>query len=178
MKTLILLFSVLFTTMSFAQVPSYVPANGLVGWWPCNGNANDVSGNGNNGTVNGATLTTDRFGNANSAYGFDGLSNFIQTINSGPTGTGISVSYWYKSIQTNENIGVVVFGGNTWASYFEVTHNHWSSQQGLTGDCQFLVEKGADVHATNNKYDNQLHAYAYAYEYALMGFDLFATFLF
>jgi hypothetical protein len=57
MKTLILLLSVLFTTMSFAQVPSYVPANGLVGWWPFNGNANDESGNGNNGTViTGATL--------------------------------------------------------------------------------------------------------------------------
>jgi hypothetical protein len=35
-----------------AQVPSYVPTNGLVGWWPFNGNANDESGNGNNGTVN------------------------------------------------------------------------------------------------------------------------------
>ena len=72
MKKLILLFSVLFTTMSFAQVPSYVPTSGLVGYWPFNGNANDESGNGNNGTVNGATLTTDRFGNAGKAYGFDG----------------------------------------------------------------------------------------------------------
>ena len=62
MKTLILLFSVLFTTMSFAQIPSYVPANGLVGWWPFNGNANDESGNGNNGSNNGATLTKDSNG--------------------------------------------------------------------------------------------------------------------
>ncbi len=46
--------------------------NGLVGYWPFCGNANDASGNTNNGTVNGATLTTDRFGNANSAYSFDG----------------------------------------------------------------------------------------------------------
>ncbi len=44
------------------QIPSYVPTNGLVGWWPFNGNANDESGNGNNGTVNGASLTSDRFG--------------------------------------------------------------------------------------------------------------------
>ncbi len=60
-----------------AQVPSYVPTNGLVGWWPFNGNANDESGNGNNGTVNGATLTTDRFGNANKAFSFDGVNDFI-----------------------------------------------------------------------------------------------------
>ncbi len=50
------------TANTFAQVPSYVPTNGLVGYWPFNGNANDESGSGNNGTVNGATLTTDRFG--------------------------------------------------------------------------------------------------------------------
>jgi hypothetical protein len=43
-----------------------------VGWWPFNGNANDESGNGNNGAVNGATLTADRFGSANSAYEFYG----------------------------------------------------------------------------------------------------------
>jgi hypothetical protein len=34
----------------------------LVGWWGFNGNAQDGSGNGNHGTVNGATLTTDRLG--------------------------------------------------------------------------------------------------------------------
>ncbi len=45
---------------------------GLVAYYPFNGNANDESGNGNNGTVFGATLTTDCFGNANSAYSFDG----------------------------------------------------------------------------------------------------------
>jgi hypothetical protein len=66
-----------FATISMAQLPSYVPSNGLVGWWPFNGNANDESGNGNNGTVNGATLTADRFGNANSAYNFDGVDDYI-----------------------------------------------------------------------------------------------------
>ena len=56
--------------MSFGQAPNYIPSNGLIGWWPFNGNANDESGNGNNGSVTGATLTTDRFGNPNSAYYF------------------------------------------------------------------------------------------------------------
>lgn len=49
---------------------SAVPLDGLVGYWPFTGNANDGSGNGNNGTVNGAILTTDRFGNANNSYSF------------------------------------------------------------------------------------------------------------
>jgi hypothetical protein len=96
MKKLILLFSVLFTTMSFAQVPSYVPANGLVGWWPFNGNANDESGNGNNGTVNGATLTTDRNGNVNSAFSFE--NNTISVPHSSDFSFGsasqFSLSIW------------------------------------------------------------------------------------
>jgi opacity protein-like surface antigen len=63
---LFLVMAVALTTSTlFAQVPSYVPTNGLVGYWPFNGNANDESGNGNNGTVNGASLTTDRFGYLN-----------------------------------------------------------------------------------------------------------------
>ena len=58
-------------------MPTYVPTNGLVGWWPFNGNANDESGNGNNGTVNGATLTADRFGVVDKAYSFDGVDDFL-----------------------------------------------------------------------------------------------------
>ncbi|MEN9742294.1 MAG: hypothetical protein RLZZ65_99 [Bacteroidota bacterium] len=77
---LFLLLTLLATT--FAQIPSYVPSNGLVGWWPFNGNANDESGNGNNGTVNGATLTADRFGVANKAYSFDGVNDYIEVLNS------------------------------------------------------------------------------------------------
>ncbi|MEI6823215.1 MAG: FISUMP domain-containing protein [Bacteroidota bacterium] len=55
---------------------------GLVAYYPFNGNANDASGNGNNGTVYGATLTADRFGNANSAYSFNGNGNYIEIPNS------------------------------------------------------------------------------------------------
>jgi hypothetical protein len=51
--------------------------DGLVAYYPFNGNANDESGNGHNGTVNGATLVTDRKGNENSAYSFNGISNYI-----------------------------------------------------------------------------------------------------
>jgi len=42
--------------------------DGLVAHYPFNGNANDASGNGFDGTVNGAILTEDQFGNPDSAY--------------------------------------------------------------------------------------------------------------
>jgi hypothetical protein len=58
--------------------------SGLVAYYPFNGNANDESGNGNNGTVIGAVLTSDRFGNDSSAYEFDGTSTYI-TIPSSTT---------------------------------------------------------------------------------------------
>ncbi|MDR6340687.1 gliding motility-associated-like protein [Filimonas zeae] len=52
--------------------------NGLIGYYPFNGNANDASGNNIHGTVSGAQLTTDRFGNANGAYRFNGSTSYIQ----------------------------------------------------------------------------------------------------
>lgn len=78
MKIKSLFFSILLGGAAFAQTPNYVPSNGLIGYWGFNGNANDQSGNSNNGIVNGATLTTDRNGLSNSAYNFDGVSNYIK----------------------------------------------------------------------------------------------------
>ncbi|MBN1184131.1 MAG: hypothetical protein JXB49_17700, partial [Bacteroidales bacterium] len=54
-----------------------VPTEGLVAYFPFNGNANDETVNGNHGTVSGALLTSDRFGNPNSAYSFDGINDNI-----------------------------------------------------------------------------------------------------
>ena len=78
---------------------SGIPANGLIGYWPFNGNANDESGNGNNGTVNGASLTDDRYGDSNSAYYFDGVNDYIDCGDSllGATTTqSITVNSWVK----------------------------------------------------------------------------------
>ncbi len=76
--TIFILFC-LSATIASAQinVPAYVAKGNLEAWWPFTGNAIDSSGNGNNGTVYGSTLTTDRFGNSNSAYSFNGHSSYI-----------------------------------------------------------------------------------------------------
>lgn len=77
MKQLLTLLLIGLTSLYAQTVPSYVPTNGLAGWWPFNGNANDQSGNANNGTVNGSILTSGRIGGANTAYEFNGSSNTI-----------------------------------------------------------------------------------------------------
>ena len=95
-----------------------------VGWWPFNGNANDESGNGNNGTVNGAVLTPDRFGDMNNAYNFDGITNDIQVANNQILNFGFnptfSITLWvYKP---TANFGGIIckgepangFGWNGW----------------------------------------------------------------
>ena len=113
LMTAIAIFGLVTTTI--AQVPSYVPTNGLVGWWPFNGNANDESGNGNNGTVNGAALTTDRFGVANKAYQFDGTDDFIEVLNNSNLQNlnSFSISLWYKINQWEQ------IGSNFWFATIE-----------------------------------------------------------
>ncbi|UCC68831.1 MAG: hypothetical protein JSV79_02570, partial [Armatimonadota bacterium] len=53
----------------------------LVAHLPLRGNANDVSGNGNHGMVLGGSLTADRFGQADCAYGFDGVNDYVELAN-------------------------------------------------------------------------------------------------
>jgi hypothetical protein len=114
MKNKLLLLAMGFaltTQMIMAQVPSYVPTNGLVGYWPFNGNANDESGNGNNGAVNGAILTTDRFGILNSAYDYNGTNNNINFGSStifGLTSNNIlTFSVWVRPLRASNNANIM-----------------------------------------------------------------------
>ncbi len=70
--TMVIIASIgfIFASKSFAGLN-----DGLAAYYPFNGNANDESGNGNNGTVNGATPTTGLLG---SAYSFDGINDSIR----------------------------------------------------------------------------------------------------
>lgn len=78
--------------------------DGLVAYYPFNGNANDASGNGNDGTVNGATLATDRFGNPNSAYTFNGASVITIPIQQDNV-LQCSYSAWFKTVTGGSVIG-------------------------------------------------------------------------
>ena len=81
-----------------AQVPSYVPSSGLVGWWPFNGNANDESGNGNNGVGYNVTADSNRFGQPNKALLFNGINSGVELPgNSFPLTNGsYSLNAWFK----------------------------------------------------------------------------------
>jgi hypothetical protein len=148
-QILLLLCFFLFSIGANSQtIPSYVPTNGLVAYWPFNGNANDESGNGNHGTVNGATLTSDRNGVAGKAYSFDGISK-IQTLSAGPSGTGISLSFWYQSSSAAQ-MQLISYGSKNWGRYFGAYLNHYSSQ--TVGPCYgpSLTNAGTLVNKNNS----------------------------
>jgi hypothetical protein len=81
-------------TMSAQSLPSYVPTNGLVGYWPLDASANDISGNAHDFTVYGPVATTDRRGNTSSAYQFDGDNDYMQ-VNIDQT-NAYSLSAWVR----------------------------------------------------------------------------------
>ncbi|MEK7264214.1 MAG: LamG-like jellyroll fold domain-containing protein, partial [Bacteroidota bacterium] len=104
---------------NIARTSFNVPS--LVASYPFNNNANDESGNGNNGAVNGATITNDRFGNANSAYGFDGVSNRIEM------GTwfyfdNFAISMWVKAGITQQSYSTIIENNHN-------TFRSWSCEQ-------------------------------------------------
>ncbi len=85
---------------------------GLVAYYPFNGNANDESGNGNNGTVNGATLSENRFEDLNSAYSFDGIDDYI-SLGDQLQLKKITISLWINTSATkygaSNSMGIIRF---------------------------------------------------------------------
>ena len=87
MKQLYFVSCILFWLNAMSQ-----PTTGLVAHYTFSGNANDVSGNGNNGVIHGATLVADQFGNVNNAYLFNGSSDYIDI----PAGSFLLNNYTYS----------------------------------------------------------------------------------
>ncbi len=95
MKTVFLLPFLLFAVTLISQPP----ADGLICWFPFTGNANDETQNGYHGQVFGPILTSDRHGNPNSAYHFDGIDDFIQVSDQPDLrlgATSFTISAWIK----------------------------------------------------------------------------------
>lgn len=93
MRKKTLLFYLFMCLVSSAQINLN---NGLVAYYPFNGNAKDMSNNGNDGIVHGATLTPNRLGIINSAYNFNGSSYISTPVMSGFT-TQLSLCAWFKT---------------------------------------------------------------------------------
>ena len=175
-----------FASITIAQtVPSYVPTNGLVGWWPFTGNANDESGNGNNGTVNGATLTSDRLGNSNKAYSFDGndwiLSDSILVNNA------FTASFWIlaenainlsiNNTQTNSGSTILSKGAsNNPCNYSDFAFGYksgyyGSGEQNCTNNSWLETEMGSGCNLNYISNCNQSISLSYSWSNLIISFN-------
>lgn len=96
------------------------PIAGLVAYYPFSGNADDVSGHGLNGTVLGATLTTDRFGTPNAAYYFGGDTQRIVVPKSSAFNLdSITMCAWvsYDTGSGTNNPRIIGAGYDSWDMY-------------------------------------------------------------
>ncbi|MDB5149796.1 MAG: hypothetical protein JWQ57_3816, partial [Mucilaginibacter sp.] len=96
---------------------------GLIAYYPFGVNTTDVSGNGNNGVGYNLTQVADRFGNANSAYYFNGINSYIvvkdkQTLRL--SHTDFTITSWVKLDEYNTSFASQIIDkrvaelGNGW----------------------------------------------------------------
>ena len=149
MKNLSLVALLIFLTIQVA-------AQSPVAYYPFSGNANDVAGT-NNGTVNGATLIADRFGEANSAFSFDGIDDFVSTANLAVTNTdNWSMMAWVKPVSISQVNGTMILNGfdnGVSGNGYAITMSDGSIGSGnvLTGfHCGLGLHNSGGVFPTNN----------------------------
>ncbi len=90
----------------------------IIGWWPLDGNANDYSGNGNNGTIYGnvgfvkSPTATNLNGNATSilAGNFNGASSNVSTALPTTATASVSIAVWAYVPSTSEHGAFVKLG--------------------------------------------------------------------
>lgn len=151
--TTILIVVPFFVNYISAQLPQYLSSNGIVAWYDFNGNANDMSANSLHGTPSGIAPTTDRFGQDNQAYSFNGnasislgnseLLNLYKSFTVAgwfyPTsanqyqalvcreGSGISQTPWLIRLNTGK-VSLWLGNGSSITEFFpneEITYNNW-----------------------------------------------------
>ena len=97
-----------------AQNPAPVIAGNLVANYPFSGNAYDVTAYQNNAIATGAQLGTDRFGKANKAYAFNGLSDKAEAGNSPQLNSAnTTISFWVSvaELPTSGEMYLLSHGG-------------------------------------------------------------------
>ena len=118
-----------------SQIPSYLPKDSLVGWWPFDGNLQDYSGNNNHGTnitstSGGIYYAMDRFNKINSALLFysdptwSAKGPYIQVKNNRRLymDQNYSINIWLKVSSKCEN-GELINKGSDWDQFFSRIQN-------------------------------------------------------
>ncbi|MDP2641294.1 MAG: LamG-like jellyroll fold domain-containing protein [Candidatus Yanofskybacteria bacterium] len=145
----------------FASQIHRVAGIDAVGVWDFNGNANDSSGYNNHGTVIGATLTADRNDQANRAYLFDGVDDYVdigdpailQMVNN------LTIALWVKldPIQVSAQFANPISHGHTSTQGWVFQFNH---TLGALGTAVLMSNNGASLYNLNfgfNLFNDRWH---------------------
>ena len=141
---------------------------GLIAYYPFTGDADDASGNGLHGTLNGPILATDRFGSTDRAYQFDGINDYILVGDPVPSllqlqkeisleawvyVTQYPGSYWLivGSQYDGARSGATIFLNSSGKIHFQIGNGSWHATNGDS-----LVPQNQWVHivATRRPYEN------------------------
>lgn len=128
-----------------------IPTESLAIYYPLNGNAIDESGNNNDGIVNGPVLITDRFGEANSAYWFNGTTDEIVSPNL-DIANSFTFSCWINPIETHEIDPEG--GGSGYGQRFVLfpSHGDWTWGGGSAGVGISAGTNGVSVYEHSSSY--------------------------
>ncbi len=130
-----------------AQLPSYIPTNRLVGYWTLNSNANDQSGNANNGVLIGTNPCVDRWGYTTRSLEFDGINDKIDFGFNFDLSDAFTISFWLRidtfiTQPTNSNAVIL-------SKFDTITNSGWSFE--TNGDSLFFTEGCANGCSVNRK---------------------------
>lgn len=139
----------------------------LVAFYPFSGNANDLSGFNNNGTVSGALLTADRWGNTASAYSFDGVNDNIRVLSSTSLNfqNSVTINFWIKVGEFFEREAYPLSHGN-WENRWKISitnkHIRWTvkTDQGtkdLDSETELILNTLYNVTALYNGSDYEIY---------------------
>ncbi len=112
--------------LAAVAVLTYIPLqllggidDGLIAYYPFTGNANDASTNGHHGTSVGAQLTTDRNGNPNQAYLFNGTSDYVNIGQGVKPNFPLTITAWIYPTSTDIESHTIFRSGtfNTTGNY-------------------------------------------------------------
>ncbi len=127
--------------LSFQSQTHSLLGSDLVGWWNFNeGDARDISGHENNGTIIGATFTDGVSGTGGSALEFDGVEDYMESLNHFNEMSSLTVSFWILQPESS-SLGYHILGNN---------YNHAISSHGFrflkrfdsVGNLQFRISDG------------------------------------
>jgi len=142
---LIYLFMLVLPGPSHAEL-----TDGLVAYYPFNGNTNDESGNGHHGTNHGALLSSDIASNANSAYRFDGIDDYIEILDADSLDIGLSdysISAWVKTTSPTNNGRIFSKGSSACITGYmlRLNGNQAHLENAYNQSCQVFLAGNIDI---------------------------------